>query len=78
MWLRSCVAVAVAQASSCSSKFKCALCLLETNRLSRWVYSVSAQNCNSEPAAMVIHVQVRPQQGKENAFIKEKRKLGGL
>ena len=36
-----------------------------------------SENCSSGPATMVRHMQVPTQQGRKNAFIEEKRKLGG-
>ena len=44
----------------------------------KWVYSSSAKNCSSESATIANRMQVLSKNGKENSFIKGKRKLGGF
>ena len=40
-----------------------------------WIYSGSAENCNSASATMVSHMQVHTRQGKEKALIRRKKKV---
>lgn len=44
----------------------------------KWVYLESTMNWNSWFATMVSHMQIPSKNGKENSFIKGKRKLGEL
>ena len=44
----------------------------------KWVYTGSTKNCNSGPATMASHMQVRAQQREAKSFKEGKRKLGGL